>query len=96
MTSAQVDRFVQDRLPPRSQWPELRHDLPELQQPPQLNLVQTLFDRAEAAGHADRPLLRSDASTLSYADARAEVNRIAREIFDWDFEDEEEPTEAVA
>ena len=77
MTSAQVDRFVHDRLPPRSQWPELRHDLPELQQPPQLNLVQTLFDRAEAAGHADRPLLRSDASTLSYADARAEVNRIA-------------------
>jgi 2-aminobenzoate-CoA ligase len=77
MSSAQIDRFVQDRLPPRSQWPELRHDLPELQLPPQLNLVQTLFDRAGAAGHADRPLLRSDTRTLSYAQARAEVNRIA-------------------
>ncbi len=77
MRSAQIDRFVHDRLPPRSQWPELRHDLPELQLPQQLNLVQTLFDRAEAAGHADRPLLRSDARTLSYAQSRAEVNRIA-------------------
>ena len=77
MTSAQSDRFVHDRLPPRLQWPELRHDLPELQLPSQLNLVQTLFDRAEAAGHADRPLLRSDARTLSYAQARAEVSRIA-------------------
>ncbi|MBS3998160.1 MAG: benzoate-CoA ligase family protein [Hydrogenophaga sp.] len=77
MTSAQTDRFVHDRLPPPDQWPELRYDLPELQQPAQLNLVQTLFDRAEAAGHADRPLFRSDVRTLSYAQARAEVNRIA-------------------
>jgi 2-aminobenzoate-CoA ligase len=77
MHSAQIDRFVHDRLPPSTQWPELRHDLPELQLPPQLNLVQTLFDRAAAAGHADRPLLRSDVRTLSYAQARAEVNRIA-------------------
>lgn len=76
MHSAQIDRFVHDRLPPRTQWPELRHDLPELQLPQQLNLVQTLFDRAEAAGHANRPLLRSDARTLSYAQSRAEVNRI--------------------
>ena len=34
--SAQTDRFVHDRLPPRAQWPELRHDLPELQFPDQV------------------------------------------------------------
>lgn len=78
-TSAQTDRFVHDRLPPREQWPELRYDLPELQAlPAQLNAVQWLFDRAFAAGHADRPLFRSDERTLTYAQARAEVNRIAQ------------------
>ena len=76
--SAQIDHFVHDRLPPREQWPELRHDLPELQQlPAQLNVVQALFDRAFANGHAERPFLRSDERTLSYAQARAEVNRMA-------------------
>lgn len=77
--SAQTDRFVHDRLPPPAQWPDLRYDLPELQAlPAQLNAVQWLFDRAFAAGHADRPLLRSDERTLTYAQARAEVNRIAQ------------------
>ena len=77
--SAQTDRFVHDRLPPREQWPDLRYDLPELQVlPAQLNAVQWLFDRAFAAGHADRPLLRSDERTLSYAQARAEVSRLAQ------------------
>ena len=76
--SAQTDRFVHDRLPPREQWPDLRYDLPELQAlPGQLNAVQWLFDRAFAAGHADRPLFRSDERTLTYAQARAEVNRFA-------------------
>ena len=77
MSSAQTDRFVPDHLPPREQWPELRYDLPELQLPAQVNLVQALFERAEAAGHAERPMLRSDQRTLSYAQARTEVNRIA-------------------
>ena len=57
--SAQTDRFVHDRLPPRGQWPELRYDLPELQaMPAQLNVVQALFARAVANGHTDRPFLR--------------------------------------
>lgn len=78
MPSAQSDRFVHDRLPPPDQWPELRHDLPELRAlPAQLNAVQALFERAVAQGHGDRPFLRSDERTLSYAQARAEVHRIA-------------------
>ena len=78
MTSAQTDRFVHDRLPPREQWPELRYELPELQAlPAQINVVQALFDRAFVNGHANRPFLRSDERTLTYAQARAEVNRFA-------------------
>ncbi len=75
--SAQVDHFVHDRLPPPGQWPELRFDRPELQLPAQVNAVQALFERAIAAGHGDRPMLRSDDRTLTYAQAQAEVNRIA-------------------
>ena len=76
--SAQGDRFVHDRLPPRDQWPDLRYDRPELQIPDAANLVATLLDGAHARGWGDRPLLRSPARTLSYTQAAAEVNRIAR------------------
>ena len=75
--SAQADHFVHDHLPPPQQWPELRFDRPELQLPAQVNAVQALFERAIAAGHADRALFRSDERTLSYAQAQLEVNRIA-------------------
>ena len=75
--SAQTDRFVHDRLPPRAQWPEFRYDLPELQIPDQANLVQRLLDGAADKGWADRPMLRSPSVTFTYAQARERVDRIA-------------------
>ena len=78
--SAQSDRFVHDRLPPPAQWPRLSYTLPELQLPAQLNLVQTLFESAARLGLGDRPLLRSPRRTLSYAQAQAEVARIAQAL----------------
>lgn len=75
--SAQIDRFVHDRLPPRELWPELRYARPELQLPASLNLVERLFGDVASRGGADRPVLRSPARTLSYAEAAREVNRIA-------------------
>jgi 2-aminobenzoate-CoA ligase len=78
--SAQTDRFVHDRLPPRDQWPDLRYDRPELQIPDAANLVATLLGGAHARGWGERPLLRSPTRTLSYAQAEAEVNRIARAL----------------
>ena len=54
--SAQTDRFVHDRLPPREQWPQLRYDLPELQLAGRsCNLVEELLDQAPAKGWGDRP-----------------------------------------
>jgi 2-aminobenzoate-CoA ligase len=76
--SAQVDRFVHDRLPPADQLPMFRYDRPELQLPDQLNLVEALFDKAMSQGLADKPMLRSPDRTLSYGEAAAEVNRIAQ------------------
>ena len=76
--SAQIDRFVHDRLPPAEQLPVFRYELPELQLPDQLNLVEELLDKAAAKGFADKPLLRSPARTLTYAEAALEVNKIAQ------------------
>ncbi len=75
--SAQTDRFVHDRLPPREQWPELRYDLPELRIPDQANLVTTLLQGAIQQGWGERPMLRSPARALSYAECAREVNRMA-------------------
>lgn len=79
MTStAQIDRFVHDRLPPADQLPIFRYDLPELQLPDRLNLVEELLDKAASKGFADKPMLRSPSQTLTYAEAAVEVNRIAQ------------------
>jgi 2-aminobenzoate-CoA ligase len=76
--SAQTDRFVHDRLPPREQWPQLRYDLPELRIPHAANVVERLLDQAPARGWGDRPMLRSPKIVLSYADVRDRVDRICR------------------
>jgi 2-aminobenzoate-CoA ligase len=78
VTTAQVDRFVHDRLPPREQWPQLRYDLPELQLPPRCNIVEQLLDRAPEKGWGERPLLRSPGRTLTYAQVREHTDRICR------------------
>ena len=76
--SAQIDRFVHDGLPPADQLPVFRYDLPELQLPDQLNLVEELLDKAPAKGFGDRPMLRAPGRILTYAQAAVEVNRIAQ------------------
>jgi 2-aminobenzoate-CoA ligase len=82
IASAQVDRFVHERLPPRAAWPALHYDLPELQSPPQVNLVAELLDRAGEKGWGERLMLRSPGRTLSYEQARQEVDRICRVLVD--------------
>lgn len=75
--SAHTDSYVRDRLPPRDQWPEFRYDLPELRIADQANVVTTLFDAARANGWSQRLMLRSPGETLTYAEAEAQVNRMA-------------------
>ena len=75
--SSQIDSFVRDRLPGADQLPQLRFDTPELQFPPQINLVDALFQRAEKGGHSHRAFLRSSRVTFTYKQAHERVNRIA-------------------
>ena len=76
--SASIDRFVPDRLPARELWPQFRYELTGLDFPDEINLVDELLRRAEASGHGDRPMLRSPERTLSYRQARLEIDRIAQ------------------
>ena len=80
--SAQTDRFVHDRLPPLSQRADMRYDLPELAIPAQANLVDVLLGQIAAHGLLDRPFLRSDNITLSYANAAERINCIAQVLIE--------------
>ncbi len=77
-----VDRYVKDRLPAPNAQPTMLYDLPELaalKARPQLNLVHELLDRAVSdKGFADLPMLRSPNITLTYADVKDRVDRIAQ------------------
>lgn len=76
--SVQTDRFVHDRLPPLGALAQMRYDLPELRIADQANLVDVLLDQIKARGLMDRPFLRSEKITLTYADTDERINRIAQ------------------
>jgi len=83
MSSAHVDTFARDRLPPRERMPALTFGLPELQFGPRINAATELLDRRVAAGQGDRPCLLGaapDGSPIrwTYSDVLRESNRIAR------------------
>jgi len=77
-TSAHVDTFAHDRLPPRDQWPELIFEGPGLQFPERLNCASELLDRWIASGQGGRLCLQAPGGVRwTYADLQAEANRIA-------------------
>ncbi|HQU47525.1 MAG TPA: benzoate-CoA ligase family protein [Casimicrobiaceae bacterium] len=79
MTTAHVDTFARDRLPPREQWPDLVFDLPELRYPERLNCATELVRGAIARGQGDRVAIRSPAGVRwTYRDLDAQASRIAR------------------
>ncbi|MEV1083195.1 AMP-binding protein [Streptomyces sp. NPDC050211] len=73
-TSAHVDSFAREHLPPPDQWPELRFDLPELRYPDRLNCAAELL----AGPDDDRPVFHTpNGDTWSYGTLRARVDRLA-------------------
>ena len=78
MTTAHVDTFAADHLPPRDQWPEFLFDSPDLRFPAQLNCASELLDRWVASGQGDRLSIQGHGVRWTYAELQAEANRIAR------------------
>lgn len=77
LPTAHVDSFARDHLPPRTQWPVMRFELPELAFPTRLNAAVELLDRNVAIGNGPRPCLWFDGKVWSYADLLERANRIA-------------------
>jgi len=77
-TSAHVDTFARDHLPPRSEWPDFVFTLPELRYPDVLNCATELLDRAVERGWgARRAIVAPGGTRWTYADLTAHANRVA-------------------
>lgn len=70
-----TDRFVAERLPPRSEWPVMLYPQDSLHGDSPLNLVSLLLDQAMDKPWADRPLFHSAEQSLSYRQALSAVNQ---------------------
>ena len=77
MSSAHIDIFARDHLPPANQQPEFLFELPELQFPAQLNCATELLDRPIAQGHGDRVCIRAPGLTWTWRDLQDRADRIA-------------------
>jgi len=75
--TAHTDTFARDNLPPRSQWPELSFDLPELQYPARLNCATELLDKPVTRGYGHRIALRSPEGECTYTQLFTQANRLA-------------------
>ncbi len=87
MTSAHVDHFVRERVPPAEQLPRLLFELPALQFGAQLNCASELLDRWVAQGDGARLAVLGAAPDgapirWSYAELLAQANRIANLLVD--------------
>jgi 2-aminobenzoate-CoA ligase len=81
-TSAHVDTFARDHLPPREQWPDFLYDLPELQYPNTLNVATALLDDPCRAGNGDRHALVTSRERWTYSQLLDRSNRIARVLME--------------
>jgi 2-aminobenzoate-CoA ligase len=78
MTTAHLDTFARDNLPPIEQWPDLVFELPELQFPEQVNCAVELLDRHVAEGRGDRVCIRAPGGLVwTYAELQDRADRIA-------------------
>ncbi|MFE9393827.1 AMP-binding protein [Streptomyces flavidovirens] len=77
-TSAHIDTFPRDQLPPAHQWPQLLLDRPELRYPDRLNCGAELLDRTVERFGPDRPVFRTAAGEVwTYGELLGHADRIA-------------------
>jgi 2-aminobenzoate-CoA ligase len=79
VTSAHVDTFCRDSLPPQEYWPQMSYDgIPELAYPPRLNCAIELLDKMVEAGHGERTVFHFPGGRWTYRQLLETANRIAR------------------
>ena len=78
ISSAHVDAFCRENLPPESEWPEFLLDRPEVTYADRVNCATVLLDETVDALGADRPcLLAPGGDTWTYGRLLSTANRIA-------------------
>jgi 2-aminobenzoate-CoA ligase len=77
MSSAHIDTFARDRLPPADEQPQYLFDLPSLQFPAQLNCATELLDKAVREGRGERLCIQAPGVRWSYAELQRQANHIA-------------------
>jgi 2-aminobenzoate-CoA ligase len=77
MSTAHIDTFARDHLPPPDQLPEFLFELPELKFPAQLNCATELLDTPIAQGRGDRICIRASGVTWTWRDLQDRADRIA-------------------
>ncbi|UKY48002.1 AMP-binding protein [Streptomyces inhibens] len=78
-SSAHLDTFARDHLPPAHLWPTVEFTTPELQYPDRLNAATELIDIPVSKFGADRPALRTPTGeTWSYGELRTRANQVAQ------------------
>lgn len=80
--SAHLDSFARDHLPAPADLPEFIFDLPELQFPERLNCAAELLDARVAAGGGDRVAVLGENLRWTYAELKAQADRIAHVLVD--------------
>jgi 2-aminobenzoate-CoA ligase len=81
--TAHVDTFARDNLPPRSAWPDLMFELPELAYPTRMNCATVLLSDALRDGRAQRTAIRASGGLRwTYAELEERANRIAHVLVD--------------
>ena len=79
-SSAHVDTFTRDNLPPFDQWPDLLLDRPQFQYPERLNAAVELTDRMVERGHGDRIALIGNGRRRTYKELTDWSNRVAHAL----------------
>lgn len=82
-SSAHVDTFTRDNLPPAQLWPTIEFTIPELQYPDRLNASVVLIDDAVEEFGAERPcLLTPEGVSWSYGELLTKANQVAQVLTD--------------
>lgn len=78
-TSAHIDTFTRDNLPPEELWPTLEFTIPDVQYPEFLNAGYELIDRGVETFGPDQPAIHTpDGDLWTYGQLQHRANQIAQ------------------